>query len=213
MSVTDYIPFDSKKAAFFDKLNPSSKYKSSGASIPELRKLAKRIKKEEIEIVYIEDILLLAIIIASDNKCFQERKIEFESLTDYLVSWSVTDIFASSLKFSKKEEHLYYEYFLSLCDREDEMSVRLGLVTLKTRFLKAENIDAILSKLVKIQTDHYLLNMGAAWTFSEAIILFPDIALPYYSKASEVIRKLTRKKCLESFRVKGDFRTLIQNLK
>lgn len=212
MSVTDFIPYNSKNAAFVEKLNPTSRYRSSGATIPELRKLAKKINKEDIEIVFLEDILLLAIVVAEEHKPFDEKKLDFDILTNYLVSWSVTDTFASSLEYDKKEKSLYYEYFLSLCDREEEMSVRLGLVTLKSRFFDEENIEEILSKITQIKTDHYLLNMGAAWTLSEAIIKYPEKALLSYEKYSDEIRRLTRKKCLESLRVKGEFRKKIELL-
>ncbi len=213
MSVTDYIPFDSKKAAFTSSLNPSSPYPSSGATVPELRKLAKTVSKDSIEIVYIEDIILLAIIIASDNKSFLERKLEFDSITNYLVTWMVTDIFASSLRFPKKEEKVYFDYFLSLCDREDEMTRRLGLVTLKSRFLTESHLDDILTKVSEVDTEHYLLNMGAAWLLSEAMIKFPDRSLPYYRISSDQVKKLARKKCLESLRIKGDYRDFIISLK
>ena len=212
MSVTDYIPYDSKKAAFTNSLTPTSKYPSSGASMPELRKLAKTVSKESIEIVYQEDIALLSIIIASEDNSFEYRKMEFDRMTNYLDSWLITDTFASSLKFPKKEENLYYKYFLSLCDRKDAMTRRLGLVTLKSRFLTKEHLEDILTKVTEVNTDHYLLNMGTAWLLCEAMIKFPEESLPYYRRSSDTVRKLARKKCLESLRIKGDYRTFIMGL-
>lgn len=212
MSVTDFIPYDSKKAAFTNSLTPTSKYPSSGASLPELRKLAKRVSKDSIEIVYQEDIALLAIIIASENNSFEYRKMEFDRMTYYLDSWLITDTFASSLVFPREEEELYFDYFLSLCDRKDEMTRRLGLVTLKSRFLSKEHLSAILTKVTEVDSEHYLLNMGAAWLLCEAMIKFPKETLPYYRKASRNVRKLARKKCLESLRIKGEYRAFIKTL-
>ena len=64
-----------RKAKFTNSLTPESPYKSAGVSVLEVKKLAKTFDSDDIEINYIEDVLLKGFIIAFKKESFSEKGI------------------------------------------------------------------------------------------------------------------------------------------
>ena len=211
----DYSSFPDRerKSAFTNKLIPESPLKSAGVSVPHLREIARTISSDDIEIVYIEDVVIKGICIFSRKESFDEKKEKIESFLPLLCSWMVTDIVSSSLYYRKSDEEKVYSYFLSLIDREEEMTRRLGIIALmKRQFMEGEKGDEILSKLVRIHTDHYLLQMAIAWYFATSYTYFPEKTLPYFRKLDIPIQKKARSKCRDSRRISKERKEKLDEL-
>ena len=71
----DYSSFPDRerKSAFTNKLIPESPLKSAGVSVPHLREIARTISSDDIEIVYIEDVVIKGICIFSRKESFDEK--------------------------------------------------------------------------------------------------------------------------------------------
>ena len=115
-----------RRSAFTSSLIPESPYPSAGVPVPECRKIAKSLKSPDIEIRYIEDILIKGIVIFSKKESFSDKIPQIEAFLPHLVSWMVTDIAGPSLYCRKEDREEAYSYFLSLIDRDEEMTKRLA---------------------------------------------------------------------------------------
>lgn len=205
-------PDRERRAAFTDKLIPESPYRSAGVPVPEVRRLARSLDSADIEVNYIEDILLIGIITASRKESFAEKRPALEAFFPYLVSWMATDVIASSLYVRKKDEEEAYHYFLSLTSDSEPMVARFAVVNLLSSFLTAERRDEILSTLLGLRSDHYLLSMGIAWLFSVSYVKWPEESADYLSALSPEIRKLAKQKCRDSRRLTPEARERLKML-
>ena len=191
-----------KRKAFTESLIPECPLPSSGATIPECRRLAKSIADDEIEIRFIEDVLVKGIMIFSAREPFSTKRKRIEAFLPLVVSWLVTDTVSSSLRLAKGEEDEAFAYFLSLIDRTGPMTRRLGIVTLMRRpFLTSERMMIVLDRLAAVETDHHLLMMGAAWYVATAYTLDAELTRPYFMNLAEPIKRLAKQKCRDSRRI------------
>lgn len=191
-----------RRSAFTNRLIPESPYRSAGVPIPECRKIAKGLGSDDIELVYIEDVIIKGIVIFSSHEPFEKKKERIESFLPLLVSWMVTDIVSSSLWYCRDEKSEAEAYFTSLLDRQDEMTRRLGIVALmNSDFMRQDSVCGMLERLAGMHTDHYLLSMAIAWYYATAYTRFSDLAYPYFGHLDLPIRKMARQKCRDSRRI------------
>ena len=148
-----------------DSLIPESPLKSLGIPMPVCRDIAKNLSSDDIEIRYIEDALVKAIVIFSRKEAFCEKKKKIETLLPYLVSWMLTDVVSSSLLYRKEEKQEVFDYFFSLMDRKEDMTKRLGIVALMDLdFLTPENLPAVLEKICWKKSAHWIASLTfSAW--------------------------------------------------
>ena len=84
---------DANYKKFAKSLSPTDKLDRIGIRIPDLRKLAKTIKADDIEIKYHEDVILKGLAIANEKISFNEKAKKLDKLLQYLSSWDQTDIY------------------------------------------------------------------------------------------------------------------------
>lgn len=205
-------PDREKRAEFNNRLTPESPYRSVGVSVPEIRKLAKTMSSYDIEVNYIEDILLMGIIISSSRKPFQEKIKDFSFYEKYIVSWMATDITSSSLYLKKNEYEEAFSYFRSLLGRKEPMVQRFGVVNLLSSFFTEEYWKRSMDEIIKIESDHYLLNMAIAWALSVAYVKHPKEAAHYFALLSPEVKKMAKQKCRDSRRLTPEARALLTDL-
>lgn len=205
-------PDRERRSAFTASLIPESPYPSAGVTVPECRKIAKSLKSPDIEIRYIEDILIKGIVIFSKKESFIDKIPQIEAFLPHLVSWMVTDIAGPSLYCRKEDRDEAYSYFLSLIDRDEEMTKRLGIVTLMSGFLTHDRIAEELGKITSIHTDHYLLQMAAAWFTATAYTKFPEETIPYFMRLDENIKKKAKQKCRDSRRISSEYKERLKSI-
>lgn len=190
-----------RKAKFTNSLTPESPYKSAGVSVLEVKKLAKTFDSDDIEINYIEDVLLKGFIIAFKKESFSEKRVNLERFYPLLVSWMVTDSVGAALSIPKKDKKIAYDYFINLTASPIPMTARFAFVVLMSHFLTEDTIDEIMTKAVSIESNNYLLRMGIAWLTSTCYIKYPNQTYKYFSLLDKEISKMAKQKCRDSKRV------------
>ena len=68
-----------RRSAFTNRLIPESPYRSAGVPIPECRKIAKGLGSDDIELVYIEDVIIKGIVIFSSHEPFEKKGLSKKS--------------------------------------------------------------------------------------------------------------------------------------
>lgn len=194
---------DSKYREFHKKLT-ITKYPILGIPVPKSRKIAKEISKTDIESflcfpkdTYYEEVLIEGFVIAN----ILEEKLFFEQLERFLPkidNWAICDGFCNSLKIVEKNPEKYFDYFLNLLKRTDPFTIRVGLITLLSYYIKSEYILTIFQNLDQISSNHYYVNMGMAWLLAEIYIYFPKETEKYFPKAK--INDFTMNKTISKIR-------------
>ncbi len=206
-------PDRERRKAFTDKLIPESPYKSIGVPIPEIRKIAKTLTTQDLEVNYIEDIILKGLfIVTSKQTAFEEKIPLLEEFYPYIVSWMVTDVLASSIYLKKEEKDEAFHYFFSLIDREESMVRRFGIITLLSNFFDEEHWKLVIDKISSIESDHYLLNMAIAWCVSVAYAKYKRESDYCFALLSEPVKKLAKQKCRDSKRVSKEDKERLKEL-
>lgn len=207
------LPDRDRKKAFMDSLIPESPLKSLGIPMPVCRDIAKNLSSDDIEIRYIEDALVKAIVIFSRKEAFCEKKKKIETLLPYLVSWMLTDVVSSSLFYRKEEKPEVFDYFFSLMDRKEDMTKRLGIVALMDLdFLTPENLPAVLEKICTLDCKSYLLSMAAAWYVATAYTYFADLTVPCFSRLDPQTKRRAMQKCRDSRRISRENKERLKSL-
>ena len=190
-------PDRERKAQFTQKLTPESPYKSAGVSVLEVKKIAKTLNDDDIEL---------------KKESFSEKIKKLEKFYPLFISWMATDSVAPCLYISKKDKKEAYEYFISLTQDKDPMTARFAFVVLMDHFLSADTVDEIMKKAISINTDHYLLKMGIAWLVSSCYIHHPDETSKYFSLLDKEISRMAKQKCRDSKRVSPENKEKLKSL-
>ena len=204
--------YNKSKADFTNKLIPESNIKSCGIPIKEVRLKAKELTTHDIEINYIEDILVLGINIAQSKLPFEDKIKQLNDFKPLVISWLVTDCIACSFKINKAEKDLAFKYFLSLLYDNDPMIKRFAIIILMDNFLTEDYLCTILNNIANIQSDIHLLNMGLAWFFTTSFIKYPEITTKYVKYLNPIAYKMFLQKCRDSKRIKKDEIKVLTNV-
>ena len=191
-----------------------------GVRIPDIRKLADKIKNED----YIEEFLselpheyqeenLLHGIILSKYKDIDLLLRELDKFLKYADNWAVTDIIGP--KIFKKYPDKVYKYIKKWINSKDEYKIRFGVVSLLQFYLddnfRMDELDLIRS----IKKDTYYINMAIAWYYSFALIKQYDkvISLFENKELDKWIHNKSIQKAIESYRISDDKKEYLRSLK
>jgi 3-methyladenine DNA glycosylase AlkD len=211
---------DADNKEFFEKLNPTCK-PSAGVRIPQLRKLAQKIAKE-------------------DYKWFLENNpldtFEMESLQAFVIGyvkddigtilsylkdfipkvhdWSVNDSLCQTFKIARKYQKETWDLLMKFKDSKKEYEVRVVAIMMMSQFLNEEYIDRVIEVLNSLYAKEYYSQMGVAWAVATAMAKFPDQTYKYMVSKDNYLDDWTYNKALqkmkESFRVDN---TIVDKIK
>ena len=93
-------------------------------------------------------------------------------------------------------------------------TIRFGIKLLMTYFLDKDFDFAYPSRVAKIQSEEYYVNMMIAWYFATALSKRFDDILPYLSeyRLSPWIHRKTIQKAMESYRITKDQKRILRSL-
>ncbi len=200
--VTDtlYFPYEDEKYRLFAlSLSPTDTLPRKGIRIPVLRKLAKSISPDDIEIRYHEDVILKGLAIGGEKTGAEEKLDKLTRLLPYLSSWDQTDTIVSAFRAEEEERDDYYRYFSSLLERKEVFPKRLGIVWLMTNrklYGQKEVTDSIINA---DDEGEYYISMAVAWALSFLIIDDREV-LSRLDEVSGITRKRTMQKLRDSYR-------------
>lgn len=182
-----------------------------GVRLPFLRKLAKDVYlnknwKEYLkynDFEFMEEIMLQGMIIGfvKDNpKNILKLVKEFIPKID---NWSVCDSFCSSLKFTKKNKDIVWEFLFPYFYSKEEYEIRFAYVMLLFHFIDNEYIDKVLEKIDLFNDNRYYSQMAVAWALSICFVKFPQKTSSYLkiSKLDNWTFNKSIQKIRESLRV------------
>ncbi len=205
-------PDRERRSAFTKRLTPETELKSAGVTIPDVKALAKTISDDDIEIVYIEDVILKGLIIVSRKEPFSEKVKGLERYYPLITSWMMTDTVAPMLYIKKCDRDEAYGYFMSMSESSDPMTARFAFVALMSKFLSADTVSEIMSAAVKVKSGHHLLRMAVAWLTATCYTKYPEETVPYFRDLDEDVKKLAKQKCRDSRRVSETWKAMLSRI-
>ncbi len=157
-----------------------------GVRIPELRKIAKEISKnnprdflETYVDEYYEETMLLGFVIGYSKLSLEET---FKYLKDFIPkinNWAVCDCVCSTLKITKKYPEEMFEFLLTYTKSKNEFDLRFAIVMFLDYYIIPEYLPKILKIVDSIKSKDYYVQMAIAWFISIAYIKEKEITLPY----------------------------------
>ena len=180
-----------------------------GVRIPELRKIAKKIVKEN-RLDYLkekhdsfEELTIHAFVIGylkeDINTCLRYVK----DFIPYIDNWSVNDSLCQNMKFAKKYPKEVFNFLLEMKDSNLEYEIRVIAVTFLSHFLIDEYIDEVIEVLDKLNRPTYMAKMGIAWAYATIMAKYSGKMFNYLPTSSldDWTYNKMISKMLESFRV------------
>ena len=222
----------SQYADFSKALNPTS-LPMLGVRLPELRKLAKKIAKDDYKsflgqnpmdsfemetlqamvIGYVKDDLSSILSCAAD-------------FIPKIHDWSVNDSFCQTFKICEKPQNqkICWDFFMKYAQSHREFEVRVVAVMLMSHYLNDDYIDDVIQVLNNVytgdtaeKTDFYYAKMGVAWAVATISAKFPEKCLAYMQSPQNRLDTWTYNKAIqkmcESFRVSEEIKEMMKSLR
>lgn len=197
---------DEEYSKFNQKLCPDTKKKILGIRIPQLRKLAQKIAKEEWR----------EFLKQADDDCFEEvllqglvigyAKIEIDEKLEYVKgfvpkidSWAISDTFCPTLKIKSKDLEKVWDFILPYLESNREFDLRFAVIMMLDYYIIDEYADKVLEKLDKVSHEGYYAKMAVAWCIAEIGIKFNQKAMEYLHGDNH-LDKFTYNKALQKMR-------------
>lgn len=212
---------DEKYAEFQVKLAPGIERESViGVRVPEVRKLAKRLWKEEnignflneLPHKYYDENMLHGLII-SEIRDYEECINRLEQFLPYVDNWAVCDIMSPRV-FKKNKEKLMIK-IKEWCKSEHTYTCRFGMEMLMSHFLDDDFKPEYLELPAKVISDEYYINMMIAWFFATALAKQWEAAIPYIenNRLERWTHNKTIQKAIESYRITSEQKEYLRSLK
>ena len=195
-----------------------------GISIPELRKFAKKVAKDNYkEFVENDDYstfelkLLHAFVIGYAKDNINTLLKYFEDFMPYVDDWATNDSLCQNFKITRKYPDIVWKFLMKYKNSKKEFESRIVAVCLLSHYLNDEYIDRVIEVLNSLNTDDYYSQMGTAWAVATVMGKYPEKCLEYLKSKKCRLDKITYNKSLqkirESFRVSEEIKALINTMR
>ena len=212
---------DKEYMKFLSKLTPNvSEDTIIGVRIPEIRKLAKKLVKnneyedflKELPHKYYDENLLHGAII-SENKDFENCIELLDNFLPFIDNWAVCDTI--SPKIFKKHKKELIEKIKEWSQSDKTYTCRFGVEMLMTHFLDEDFKKEYLEIVANIHSEEYYVKMVVAWFFATALAKQWDYAVIYLenNKLDVWVHNKTIQKARESLRILEDKKGYLKGLK
>lgn len=222
----------SQYADFSKALNPTS-LPMLGVRLPELRKLAKKIAKDDYKkflgqnpMDSFEMETLQAMVIGYAKDDLSSILSCAAAFIPKIHDWSVNDSFCQTFKICEKHQNqkICWDFFMKYAQSHREFEVRVVAVMLMSHYLNDDYIDRVIQVLDSLYTgerpdksDYYYAKMGVAWAVATLAAKFPQKCLSYMKSKDNHLdgwtyNKAIQKMC-ESFRVSEEIKEKMKRLR
>ena len=191
-----------------------------GVRTPALRALAKELSKRDdvssflndLPHKYFEENQLHAFIL-SGMKDAEECIRLVDKFLPFVDNWATCD--QMSPKVFKKHKDLLLEYVNEWIKSDHTYVKRFAVGMLMEHFMDEDFKTSYLTKVSKIRSDEYYVNMMTAWYFATALAKQYDATLPYIEKQKLDIwtHNKTIQKAVESYRITPEQKAYLKTLK
>ena len=206
--------------AFQSKLIPTvDPERVIGVRVPELRKLAKSMEREEAAFflkqlphAYYEEDCLHGFLIEriKDPKVCLE---ELDRFLPWVDNWATCDM--TSPKCLKNDLPALLRQIPIWMASDHAYTVRFGLLCLMRHFLGEQFSPVYLDWAAELQSEEYYVNMMVAWFFAEALVKQYDAAIEYLENNRLPIWTHNKavQKARESYRITKEQKEYLKTLK
>src|SRR5699024_5739626 len=188
IKIRDYLfeNIDLEYKKFYEKLIPEED-KILGVRIPIIRKLGKKIAKNDAEKYlqnplnyYYEEKLLQAVVIGYLDLDIEEIFSYIDGFVYKIDNWSICDTFVSSLKICKDYREETFEYLNKFIDSNKPYEIRFSIVMYIFYFIENENyLEKVYTIIDDIKSSDYYVKMAIAWAVSMGYKYHKDKTLIY----------------------------------
>lgn len=207
--------------AFNKKIIPT-KQKTLGVRLPVLRKIAKRIVKENSTEFVQQDknnvyemIMLEGIVLSYIDKPVKELLPLIEAFLLKVDNWAQVDSTICDFKNIKKERDEVLKIVAKWLKSDKEFFVRAAIVILLAHFVDEDHLQFLFEISQKIEHQGYYVHMANAWLISCCMAKYPEETIIFF-KDNSLLKKTHNKaiqKSRESFRVSKEHKAIINDLK
>ncbi len=193
-----------------------------GARIPDLRKLAKEIARENYK-EFLENC-------PDDNfeqQCLQAfvlgyAKDDTLALLEYadkfvpkIQDWAVNDGFCQTFTIARKHRAVVWDWMMKYAAKADEYSQRVPAVMALSHFLVEEYIHPVLELMNRLRYDGYYTKMGVAWCIATAYAKFPKETHGFllHNDLDDWTYNKSIQKMIESYRVTAEAKEILRGMK
>ncbi len=193
-----------------------------GVRIPDLRKLAKEISKEdwrkfldENKNEYYEETMLEGFVIGYAKMDLEER---FKLLTIFVPkidNWAVCDCSCSTFKFIQKNKKEMWEFIKMYLNSNEEFELRFAIIIILDYYLTDEYIDDVFRIFDKVKKEDYYVKMAIAWTLQVAYVKYKEKTIKYLenNKLDDFTYNKAIQKMIESYRISKEEKEFLRKMK
>ena len=190
-----------------------------GIRTPDLRKLSKKIAKEdyksfldELPHKYFDENQLHAFII-SELKDYDECINYINKFLPYVDNWATCD--QMSPKIFKKHIDKLIVQIKKWIKSKETYTIRFGIGMLMQYYLDDEFKKDYLELVYNIKSNEYYVNMMIAWYFATALAKQYDATIPYIEnhKLDKWTHNKTIQKAIESYRITNEQKDYLRTLR
>lgn len=193
-----------------------------GVRIPDLRKLAKKIAKEnpteyleKAPKEYYEERMLQGMIIGYMKADLEEKLAYLDQFVPMIDNWAICDCCTSTYKFTIKYPKEMWEYVQKYLSSHREFELRFAIIMLMDYYLTEEYIDQVLAIYDSIQHEGYYVKMGVAWALSMAYVKFPEetMQLLQNNHLDDFTYNKALQKMIESYQIDKETKQKLKEMK
>lgn len=189
-----------------------------GISIPDLRKLAQKIAKDNYqEFLDADDYssfelkLLHAFVIgyAKDDICILLKY--FQDFVPYVDDWACNDSLCQNFKIARKYPDIVWDFVMQYQYSAKEFESRIVSVMLLSHYLNDKYIDRVFRVLDNLNADAYYAQMGVAWAIATIMGKYPEQCWNYLQSVQCHLNKETYRKSWQKIRESYRVPDIIKN--
>ncbi len=182
-----------------------------GVRLPKLRKLAKKIAKEEYRAFLMETpdssyemLLLKGMVIGYARGLSTEEHLALVSwFVPKIDNWSVCDVFCSGLKFTREAKEEVWTFLAPYFASGEAFCLRFAFVMALGYFVEEAYLEEIFLRADAVKEENYYVRMAVAWALSMCYVKYPKETEGYLASCGldDFTYKKTIQKICESRQV------------
>lgn len=206
---------------FHSKLVPGTE-NILGVRVPELRKLAKKLVKEDwreyfeaAPDMYYEEDMLRGFMVGYGRMDIEERLDKVREFLPSIHNWAVCDCFCSTLKFTEKNREKVWEFLQPYFLSDKTYELRFASVMALDYYVLPEYAPAVFRYFDEMKSGDYYVQMAVAWAVSVYYVHLPEMTEAYLREnlLDDFTYNKSIQKICESYRVDKETKVRLRSLK
>ena len=193
-----------------------------GVRVPELRKLAKKLVKEDwreyfeaAPDMYYEEDMLRGFMVGYGRMDIEERLDKVREFLPSIHNWAVCDCFCSTLKFTEKNREKVWEFLQPYFLSDKTYELRFASVMALDYYVLPEYAPAVFRYFDEMKSGDYYVQMAVAWAVSVYYVHLPEMTEAYMREnlLDDFTYNKSIQKICESYRVDKETKARLRSLK